>query len=154
MPRVALAGIGHLAELFAGRYGRTEGAHVLVEHESGRILVVRTTYLGGEWMLPGGRVERGETPHAAAVREVREETGLAVHLSGTVCVDARRRSSVSFIFVGTAIGGELTPQLGEISEVAWASREEIGSTSPKLHRLLELIGAGDSVRYLGLDEPV
>jgi 8-oxo-dGTP pyrophosphatase MutT (NUDIX family) len=55
---------------------------VLVRDDQGRILVVRTTYLGPGWMLPGGRVERSETPHAAAVRETREETGLSGELLG------------------------------------------------------------------------
>jgi hypothetical protein len=46
----------------------------------------------------------------------------------------------------------MEPQLGEISEVAWLDRAEIAETSPKLHRLLELIDAGMSgVVYRGLD---
>lgn len=34
-------------------------------------------YLGGRWDVPGGQVESGETPDEAAVREVREESGLS-----------------------------------------------------------------------------
>lgn len=41
----------------------------------GRIALVRNERADG-WILPGGEVERGETPHEAARREVREETGL------------------------------------------------------------------------------
>lgn len=140
-----------LAGLFGGRYRRTEGAHVLVRDDAGRYLVVRTTYLGPGWMLPGGRVERSETPHAAAVRETREETGIDVRLDRLVLVDAHRRRNVSFVYAATAVGGELEPQLGEIAEAGWLDREEIGRSSWRLDRLLAYLDEADGgVAYLGL----
>ena len=51
------------------------GVRVVVEDEQGRILLVRHTYLSG-WHLPGGGVDPGESTEAAALRELREETGL------------------------------------------------------------------------------
>ncbi len=46
----------------------------------GRVLLARRAHppRRGEWSLPGGRVEPGETPKDAILREIREETGLAV----------------------------------------------------------------------------
>jgi ADP-ribose pyrophosphatase YjhB (NUDIX family) len=147
LPRLILGGVVGLAGLFSGRYGRVEGAHTLVTDDDGRVLAVRTTYLR-EWMLPGGRVERGETPHAAAVRETREETGLDVALDRLLLIDARRAGSTSFIFSAHLLAGELEPQLGEIAEVGWLEREEVAQTSPGLDSLLTYLD-GD-VRYLGL----
>lgn len=148
LPRLFVRSIVQLAALFGGRYQRIEGAHILATDDDGRILVVRTTYLGPGWMLPGGRVERSETPHSAAVRETREETGLDVRLDRLVLVDAHRAKDVSFVFLGTVTGGELDPQLGEIAEVGWLERAEIETTSPRLHRLLALIdAAGEGVGY-------
>jgi len=141
-PRLAIGGAVQLARLLGGRYGRSEGANVLATDEAGRVLVVRTTYLGSAWMLPGGRVERGETPHAAAARETREETGLEVVVERLLLVDAHGSRDVSFVFAATVVGGELDPQLGEISEAGWVERDEIAATSPGLHRLLDLIGRG------------
>jgi ADP-ribose pyrophosphatase YjhB (NUDIX family) len=147
LPRLLIGGVVGLAGLFGGRYGRIEGANLLVTDAEGRILVVKPTY-AREWMLPGGRVERGETPHAAAIRETREETGIEVALEGLLLVDARHARDTSFIFAGRAIGGELEPQLGEIAEVGWLSRDEIARTSRGLHQLLAYVDTG--TRYLGL----
>ena len=60
----------------------TVGVAVIVINEFGEILVVkRQWWLGGDYVLPGGGLERGEDFEAAAVRELREETGLHVDRS-------------------------------------------------------------------------
>lgn len=123
---------------------------MLINDDQGRILVVRTTYLGPGWMLPGGRVERAETPHAAAERETLEETGIRATVERLLMVEAYRPKDVSFIFGGHFVGGTVNPQLGEISEAGWVTRREIEETSPRLHRLLEMIDeAGDRIAYRG-----
>ncbi|MEX2176573.1 MAG: (deoxy)nucleoside triphosphate pyrophosphohydrolase [Pirellulaceae bacterium] len=63
----------------------TSIAIAVVEHE-GRFLVGQRgpgAPLAGLWEFPGGKTEPGETPEAAAVRECREETGLAVESLGS-----------------------------------------------------------------------
>ena len=53
--------------------------------QDGKLLMVRRGRAPGEglWSLPGGRVEQGEHLAAALVREVKEETGLDVDVTGT-----------------------------------------------------------------------
>jgi 8-oxo-dGTP diphosphatase len=55
------------------------GACVLFDAD-GRVLLVRHTYGRLNWELPGGASEPGESPDETAIREIREETGLAVEL--------------------------------------------------------------------------
>ncbi len=53
-----------------------DGANLVVRNKSSQILIVRANYGGKKLLLPGGGVEHGECPKEAAVRELREETGL------------------------------------------------------------------------------
>lgn len=57
---------------FSGIAG--EGVSVIACDLEGRILLVRHSYGPEGWFFPGGGIRRGETPEAAAVRELGEET--------------------------------------------------------------------------------
>ena len=52
----------------------------VVHDAAGRLLLIQRGHAPhrGSWSLPGGRIEAGESPEQAIVREVREETGLDV----------------------------------------------------------------------------
>ena len=64
----------------------------LIENPRGELLLVRTHKWRGKLGVPGGKIERGETQEAALVRELREETGLAVRdvafLLAQDCIDS------------------------------------------------------------------
>lgn len=72
----------------------------------------------GRWAFPSGYVDRGEAVEEAALREVKEETGLDVELSGLVGLYSRRGSSVVLaVYAADAVGGTLRPG-GDAQEVA------------------------------------
>jgi ADP-ribose pyrophosphatase YjhB (NUDIX family) len=85
---------------------------VLAER-NGHILFVRRKYEpgAGQWCLPAGFIEVGEQPEESAVREVNEETGLDVRITGTYDTWATdedpRTPVVSIAFTASVVGGEL-----------------------------------------------
>lgn len=52
------------------------GVVAVVRRDDGQVLAFERTDFSGEWQLPQGGIERGETPEEAAWRELAEETGL------------------------------------------------------------------------------
>ncbi len=60
------------------------GCSVIVTNAEGAVLMLRHSYGGGSWSLPGGGIGRGESPELAARREVQEE--LALELGTLVAV--------------------------------------------------------------------
>ena len=87
-------------------------AGVILERE-GRVLMVKRRYAprAGAWCLPAGFMEYGETPEHCAVREMEEETGLLVRLSGLFGVyaglDDPRSRAVLILYTARREGGRL-----------------------------------------------
>jgi 8-oxo-dGTP diphosphatase len=82
---------------------------VVIALPGDRVVLVARRFPPLGWALPGGFVDEGETVEAAAVREAREETGLAVTLTDLLGVysDPRRdarKHTLSTVFLGRAAG--------------------------------------------------
>lgn len=84
------------------------------------------------WSLPKGHIEPGETAEEAAVREVREETGIigrVVAPLGTIdfwfVAEDRRVHKTVHHFLLRALGGELSDADIEVTEVAWVPLSEL-----------------------------
>lgn len=58
------------------------GAAAVIADDAGRVLLVKHAYGRLNWELPGGHAEPGESILTTVVREVREETGLAIVAEG------------------------------------------------------------------------
>ena len=61
------------------------GVGVIVVDDSGRVLLEKRSD-NGMWGLPGGGIEPGESVYETALREVKEETGLDIEITGLVGV--------------------------------------------------------------------
>ncbi|MGB3441724.1 MAG: NUDIX domain-containing protein [Actinophytocola sp.] len=95
----------------------------VVHDADGRLLLVqRANDPGrGQWSLPGGRVEPGESDAYALARELREETGLEVlagSLVGSVSRPAPTGHFMIFDYVAQVVGGRLSAG-DDASDAAW-----------------------------------
>jgi ADP-ribose pyrophosphatase YjhB (NUDIX family) len=96
----------------------------IIRDESGRVLLVRRANEPGRglWSLPGGRIEPDEAEEAAVVREVLEETGLAVRVEGLAGRVSIGRYDIAD-FACTVTGGTLAAATGA-DDVAWTTPGE------------------------------
>ena len=104
--------------------------------EDGRVLLVKRGHppLAGEWSIPGGVLELGETLRQAAVREAREETSLIVESADLLGVydrvlrDDAGRTLYHFVlidFLCRPVEGK-AKAADDADEVRWFTREEAG----------------------------
>jgi ADP-ribose pyrophosphatase YjhB (NUDIX family) len=84
------------------------------------------------WSLPKGHIEQGETAEQAALREVREETGIDGEIVGELGVidfwfvaEGRRIHKTVRHYLMRRVGGELSDADIEVDEVAWVPLPDI-----------------------------
>ncbi|MBF9072230.1 NUDIX domain-containing protein [Streptacidiphilus fuscans] len=111
--------------------------NVIVCDPDGRILLIRRTD-NGNWAVPGGAIDLGESAPEAAVRETREETGVECEITGLsgVYTDPRHvihytsndevRQEFSLVFTARPVGGHTRPS-PESSEVRWVAPQDLPS---------------------------
>ena len=102
-------------------------AGILFKSSQGRVLLLRRSNEGdapNTWCIPGGKIEDGETPEQAAVREVFEETGYRAGHAGSLF--ARRiKDGVDYTTFLRTVDDEFSPKLtDEHTAYAWVKPEE------------------------------
>jgi len=84
------------------------GAFATILNESGEVLLCHRPDVD-LWNAPGGRVEAGESPWEAVVREIREETGVEAEVVRLASVSWKsERHEILFQFVCRIVSGELS----------------------------------------------
>ncbi|MQY08056.1 NUDIX hydrolase [Actinomadura macrotermitis] len=109
--------------------------NVIVTNGNGEILMIRRTD-NGNWAVPGGAIDLGESVAQAAIRETREESGIDCEITGIVGIysDPKHvihytsndevRQEFSILLTARPVGGSPTPS-DESSEVHWVAPADI-----------------------------
>ncbi len=131
----------------------TSAGGVVYRREGGgyRLMLIRDRF--GRWSMPKGRIEPGETPEEAALREIEEETGVVGRIVAVLPAtryffrdgETLVEKAVEYFLV-EAVGGAVRPQLEEISGVGWfapgeiAALEQYDNNRTVLERAMRLLG--------------
>jgi ADP-ribose pyrophosphatase YjhB (NUDIX family) len=109
--------------------------NVVVTNDKSSILLIRRTD-NGNWAVPGGAIDVGESVAQAAVRETLEESGIECEITGIVGIysdpkhvimytsNGEVRQEFSIVLTGRARNGQPTPS-SESSEVRWVPAAEV-----------------------------
>jgi 8-oxo-dGTP pyrophosphatase MutT (NUDIX family) len=129
--------------------------NMLVVDDAGRVLMQRRRDTG-QWALPGGAQELGETPSECAVRECEEETGITASITGLLGIfsdphhivrysDGETRQQFEITLLGRPLSGEPISN-AEASEVGWFTLAEIDGLDvhASMRRQIQLFQDGAS----------
>ncbi|HEX8793100.1 MAG TPA: (deoxy)nucleoside triphosphate pyrophosphohydrolase [Polyangiaceae bacterium] len=101
--------------------------------EDGRVLLTQRksgTHLEGAWEFPGGKVEAGEDPREALVRELREELGIETAAGEIVDVtfhryEEARKAVLLLFFEANRTAGSPAPRAVDVAAFKWAGRADL-----------------------------
>ena len=113
------------------RHEHSSGGAVIAVRDGRPFVAMIATRGRTRWGLPKGAVAKGETSEEAALREVREETGLEAKIVKPLdtieyffrVADTLIRKRVDF-YLMQHTGGALEPQLSEVDDVEWVPLSE------------------------------
>lgn len=123
---------------------RVASATMIIENESGDVLIVKANYKL-HWTFPGGVIDEGETPKQAACRETFEEVGILVdpEVVQFVAVVDRKSALVQtyqFIFrapSASCLAENIILQASEIDSFAFVSKAEVFSANRDYGKVIE-----------------
>jgi 8-oxo-dGTP pyrophosphatase MutT (NUDIX family) len=134
---------------------RVPSVNVVVSDDAGRVLMIRRDD-NGNWALPGGGIDLGESVPEAGIRETVEETGVTCEITGILGTytdpkhvilytsDGEARQEFSIVLTARPLSGEPTTS-DESLEVRWVPRDELPSLrmDPSMRMRIDHFLAGD-----------
>jgi len=125
--------------------GKRMAAGAIFMDRDDQVLIVKPRYRE-DWLIPGGSVERNESPYQACIREVREELGIDLPIYQLLSIeyqssDGSKTENLQFVFNGGVLEEEVRSiclPVDEIAESRFCAQTEAASLlNPKLAKRLQ-----------------
>lgn len=98
---------------------------VLIQKDNTFLLVQEgAAHLRGVWSFPGGKIDEGENPEDAAVREAKEEAGVDVRILEKIGV-FQMPGRLQHLYKAEIIGGKINYPKDELMDCRWVTVEDI-----------------------------
>jgi 8-oxo-dGTP diphosphatase len=121
----------------AGSHGKKRRRATVIAEQDGKILLVREKD-ANRFSLPGGGIERGESVMEAAIRELREETGLSAVKSEYLFDHEGQTQNHKVVWA--LVRGQIALQKKELSEFKWWDSRENASLLDSAKTILDKFG--------------
>ena len=122
----------------------------IIEQEGKYLLIQEAREdIHGKWNLPAGQLDPGETVSEAARREIYEECGFKVELTGVCQIGSWKlvdNIAIGIIFSTKIVGGEINFNPDEILDAKWFTYDEILAMKSELRSATFLICAINNLR--------
>ena len=129
----------------------TVGVFAAIFDAQGRMLCVKQNYGSLSWTTPGGRVEAGESPVAALIREIHEESGYHAQIEHLVGVySAPFKDDIVLMMTATITGSDGWAPDDEIAQIGFFPRDALPAPmNPRVqHRILDAFAGRSGILHI------
>ena len=115
------------------------GVGIILKNKEGKILILKTNYLGGKWTFPAGGNEQYESPHETIIREVHEEIGIDINVGRLLFIETVNHKDINEDNIVFYFDGGILSE-AQIQEISLTEQETIDFgfyNASELEKMLE-----------------